>query len=254
MEFDSDEGTSEDGRKRGRKDDGCEIFNKSKRTQRTPIKHKQNEEGKLDTLIQMMQNITAEIKEIRAEQKDYRKDIRELRKKLEETNQTNREIQKENEEIKEELRITKNRVEYLEKEQKAKNVIVQGLEIDTSDPGVLKEVMTAFMCKELNIEVKIDEAFKLGNKMCLIKTASKDEKNKIMQNKNKLRLRGQDPIYINNDLTREEMRIQLEIRKRAREERAKGNQTKVGYQRITIQGQLWKWNKDRNILEEVPKN
>lgn len=65
--------------------------------------------------------------------------------------------------------------------------------------------------------------------------------------KNKRRLEGTD-CYIENDLTKEERGIQTELRKRAREEVSKGHTVKIGYKKIQINGQWYKYN------EEVSKN
>ena len=63
-----------------------------------------------------------------------------------------------------------------------------------------------------------------------------EDKNKIVQNKNKLKSGRQDQLYLNNNLTKK-MRIQCDICKKAREEKEteKGNVIKMVYQEIIIQ-------------------
>ena len=48
--------------------------------------------------------------------------------------------------------------------------------------------------------------------------------------------------YIDDDLTVNEREIQSNLRNIAREERAKGNEVKVGYQKIMINNQWVNWN------------
>ena len=65
-----------------------------------------------------------------------------------------------------------------------------------------------------------------------------DDKINVMKNKSKLM--GQD-CFIDSDMTKRERDIQQLLRKRAREEREKGNTVKVGYQKIMINNQWVKW-------------
>lgn len=58
--------------------------------------------------------------------------------------------------------------------------------------------------------------------------------------KNKHKLKGQE-CYIDDDMTNKEREIQAVLRKRAREEREKGNTVKVGYQKIMINNQWENW-------------
>lgn len=261
--MDSDEdNTSSDSRKRGRVEEKGKIFDRSRKLTRTPIK--QNDECKIDQLLIMLQNLTTqtkelttEVKDIKNEQREYRKELMELRKEMNEIKQNNLQLKTQNECMKREIKLTKEKVEQLEKEKKANNVIMQGLPIQTTDSKQLKEDMIAFMREELGIEAKIEEVYKLGYKTCLIKMENSKEKDKIMENKNKLKTRKRE-IYINNDMTKEERKIQQEIRKIAKIEKSKGKTVRVGYQKVTMDGVVWKWNKEKEILEEVkltpPKN
>lgn len=63
-----------------------------------------------------------------------------------------------------------------------------------------------------------------------------------MKNKYKLRLVKDNNIYINNHMTIEERKIQYIIRQKAAEERKMGNDVKMGYQKISINGRGWVWD------------
>lgn len=251
--MDSDDYTSEDTKKRSRNEDDGIVFNRSKKINRTPTKQ-QKDENKLDQILHMMQNLTeqtkhltSEIKEIKEEQREYRNEIRELKKEMDDIKQSNRKLENENYEMKQELKNVMKKIDQYEKEKKTNNVIVQGIPMKNSNPNKLKETITDFMKKELGIDVKIDEAYKLSEKTCLVKTTSRNEKMKIMQNKSKLRT-VKPVIYINNDLTQEEMKIQKEILKIAKTEKTKGKNVQVGHQKLNIDGAIWKWNKEKNEL------
>ena len=60
-------------------------------------------------------------------------------------------------------------------------------------------------------------------------------KKEIIRKKSKLK-KG---VYIDDNLTKEERGIQIKLRERAREERAKGISAKVGYKKVKIGN---KWN------------
>uniref|UniRef100_A0A6P7GQB1 Uncharacterized protein LOC114345469 n=1 Tax=Diabrotica virgifera virgifera TaxID=50390 RepID=A0A6P7GQB1_DIAVI len=105
----------------------------------------------------------------------------------------------------------------------------------------------------MGIEVKINEARKLGDKIYLVELDSKYEKMKIMKNTYKLK-ELPNRIYINDDLTKREREIQSKIRATAKEEKIKGKIAKVGYQKLILDNEVWKWNREREKLEKVNYN
>lgn len=66
-----------------------------------------------------------------------------------------------------------------------------------------------------------------------------------MRNKNKLKGKN---IFINNDLTWEERKLQEKLNKWAKEEREKGRSIHVGLASVKIEG---KWRKWEEIKEEI---
>ena len=59
------------------------------------------------------------------------------------------------------------------------------------------------------------------------------DKLEILKNKKKL---GRRPIFIEDDFTRIELEIQKKLRDWAKEERSKGKQVIIGYQKIYVDG------------------
>lgn len=88
------------------------------------------------------------------------------------------------------------------------------------------------------------------------KIENEEMKKEIMWNKNKLR--GLD-IYIENDLSWEDRKVQENINKWVREKRARGEDVKVGYGKVKIKG-IWKnWleimkEEDREREERLRKD
>uniref|UniRef100_A0A6P7H2N3 Spindle pole body component 110-like n=1 Tax=Diabrotica virgifera virgifera TaxID=50390 RepID=A0A6P7H2N3_DIAVI len=202
-----------------------------------------NEDNKLDQIIKMMhdlttetKNLTTEVKEIKNEQRKYWEELNDLKTELEKVKQENQTKHKEKEEMKKELNYMKIRVQRLEKERKVNNVVIQGLPIDTIDRNALKQTVGSFMEKEMNINVQIEEVIKLGEKTCLVKLQNKFEKEKIMQNKAKLKHIKGNKVYINNDITKEELQTQKKIRQVANEEINKGKSVTIKYNKLIIDG------------------
>ncbi|KAI4465408.1 atp synthase mitochondrial f1 complex assembly factor 2/atp12 protein mitochondrial precursor [Holotrichia oblita] len=61
----------------------------------------------------------------------------------------------------------------------------------------------------------------------------------VMKNKSKLRNKLDNKVFINDDLTREERDIQRIIRQKAKEEKSKGKQVKIGYAKLVIEGYVY---------------
>lgn len=240
----TDEDVSTDDGKRKKSSEGlADIFTRSKRSARTPDKSGKREE-KLDQMMEMMQALTIEVKEIRKGQELYREEINRI-------TEENRKLKEENVMIKKEMKIMKDRLDTMERDKRSNNVVIQGLKVDTDDRNILKEAVKNFMDKELEIDVKIEMATRLGERTCLVKLKDIEEKEKVMRNKSKLKNCRQGRIYIDNDMTENERSIQGKIRTRAREERRQGKNVRVGYQKLTIGDVIWRWNRETEQLDLI---
>jgi len=74
----------------------------------------------------------------------------------------------------------------------------------------------------------------------IAKLGNAEEKREVMVNKYKLK--GED-IFIENDLTWEERKVQERISKWFREMRNKGNEVKIGFGKVRVNG-LWRYWRD----------
>lgn len=102
----------------------------------------------------------------------------------------------------------------------------------------------------MKIEISAKTACKLGPKICLVELNSKEDKMTVMENKRKLRDIKDRKIFINNDMTFAERDIARRIRKIAQEERSKGNNVQYGYHKVTVNGKQYRWNRQKDSLEE----
>lgn len=140
------------------------------------------------------------------------------------------------------------KVEKLEKEKKRNNLIIVGYEPQTSNNYELKHELENFNREVLRVEPKVRSDRKLNNRTCKIEMENWEEKIKILNSKSKLRLLKDKRIYINNDLTDREKEIQKQLREIEKKERNKGNSTKLGYRKLTINGIIWEWDERKQEL------
>ncbi|KAK9728148.1 hypothetical protein QE152_g18169 [Popillia japonica] len=166
----------------------------------------------------------------------------------EELREENEVIRKENREIKEELNEQRRLMNIYEKDRKKSNLVLTGMTMGTEDPRALKEVIENIIEEYLKLDIKIKNAKKIGNQTCLLELNNVDQKNKILQNKYKLKNYKLNRIYINEDLTSEGMEKRKQLRDRAKEETNKGKSVKIGYNKLTVDGRELRWNnKKRNM-------
>lgn len=246
-----DYSTDEGSRKRVREE---ECSSNSAKTSKSPVKQNRRSEEKLDLLIDLVKALKSDTQQIRKEQEECRQEIKKIRDDNKALREENQELKTENKEIKVKLGELSGKIEWLEKEKKKNNVVVMGLKIDTKDPNELKETMESMMQKELEVEVKVKMAHKLGERVCLVEFEREMDKVIVMKNKHKLKNNTSEKIYINDDMTKKEKEKERQIRNLARVEKDKGKEVKVGYNKITINGIEYKWNTGKEKLEEVTKN
>lgn len=243
----TESGTDTDEESKRKRQQTDDFFGRSKLTKRTPSKGSKengNEDNTEGVMITMMKELLSKNEEMMGEIKQLRKEQRENQQQLVE-------IKQENKKMKQEIKTLSEKIDSMERENKRKNVVISGLEINTKDDKVLKERMEKFITEELKVEVKIRNARKIGEKMCVIETESFKEKMDILSNKSKLRSLP-ERIFIDSELTKKEQEIQKRIRNIAKQERDKGNQTKIGYKKLIVNGKQWRWDDDKDQLREDP--
>lgn len=257
MSSESDSYSTEDTDKKRKAVKGTEGFTeRNKKTFRTPPKM-DGKEDKLDKILIMMKDLTEgqnaikqDIREIKKEQKLISSEIHKLKEENENLRKENEDMKKRNEERDKEVILMKNTMERIEKENKKNNVIITGLTMDTYETDKLREGAEKFIKQNLQVDVKIKSATKIGQMTCLIELNHSKDKENIMKNKSKLK-NVSGSVYINEDQTRRERERSKILREIARTEKEKGKTVKIGYNKITINGEVWRWNKNSDKLEKL---
>jgi hypothetical protein len=106
--------------------------------------------------------------------------------------------------------------------------------------------------RKIGVKVNVMEAFKINkDKMMLAKIESWKQKKNIMLNKSKLKEKKDERMYIDDDWTKEERETQKKLRELAREERDRGKRVKIGYRKIHINGEWFRWNEREEKLKNI---
>lgn len=140
--------------------------------------------------------------------------------------------------------------EKAEKENRKLNIVIKGLSAEQLEN---RSELDKLFLEKLDIKCKIKNTTTVGKeeerKMLVVEMNTFEDKLKLLEKKKKL---AGTNIYIENDLTREERRVQREIRAVAREQRNQGKTVKVSYQKLKINGKEFRWSRDEEGLIPVP--
>lgn len=121
-----------------------------------------------------------------------------------------------------------------EKEERKCNIVIKGkTSWEKGENG--KEWVESFIKEKLRVQCKVTECRNSGP-VIVAKIENEEKKKEVMRNKNKLK---GDSIFIENDLSWEERRLQERINRWAREKRMKGVEVKIGLGRVRIAG-IWR--------------
>ncbi|XP_024883033.1 vicilin-like seed storage protein At2g18540 [Temnothorax curvispinosus] len=111
---------------------------------------------------------------------------------------------------------------------------------------------TEKLIEEINrSKMAVEEVQEIGHgefKMKVLRCRNWDNKREIMMRKKELGKKY--GCFLNDDLTKEEKQIQKELRKIARKKREAGKWVTVGYQKIWEDNKEWRWNENKEALEE----
>lgn len=205
------------------------------------------------------QELKEELKEIKEEMRTNSVIITEMQKMQKEFLDREKAWEKEKDSLKEKLQLLEKRYEDQEKRMRSNNIIIKGLHTDDRKTS---EIVQEFLESDLqvNCSVKSAELIKKVENTSIIKVEleNKEDKSQVMKNKKKLKGKA---IYIDNDYTPIERKMHMIIRQKANEERKKGSDIKIFYDKVRVNDKYFVWNNQTASLEErvladrtIPKN
>lgn len=243
--------------KRGRdkeEQDRHMVFNTSKKVLRSPEQRKRDEtsnkqinsaavveknesSSSMEELRRLMQTMLEKMDE---NTKKLQQEIRDMKLEMEKKEETWR---REKEILSDRIEQLERKSEMEEKIKKKNNIVVKGLQCNQEPEEEIKKLFE----EQLKVKADTNKVIILNkgkrNEVLIVEMENWEKKQEIMAAKSKLK---QTKIYIDNDLTWEERKIQREIRSIAKEEKGKGKSVKIGYQKLIINGEVYGWNKQEN--------
>lgn len=242
-----------------------EIFKRSRKVLRSPEqqKHRQLQAEKAnkadkETEVHKEKINTEEMEELRKMNeamqdilKELRANTSEIRELKEEMKSKEKKWECERKELTERIEKLEQRIEKNEKEKRRNNLVIKGKNLENSNN---KEKMAEFMKNKLEVDAEIKKVVTISKKddwnTILVQMETWEEKLKVLKNKNKLK--GSN-IFIEHDYTQDERRIQGEIIKIAKAETEKGNETKIFYRKMLINGVPYIWDENEKGLVKDEK-
>lgn len=142
----------------------------------------------------------------------------------------------ESNELKKQLITMQEELEKAKREKIKNNITISGLQLEKEN---LKNKIEEFIKEKLEVDVICKKAYKNRKEIVFAELNSFEEKTNVMKNANKLK---STKIFINNELTDKEMKIQWKLREFMKEEIKNGKRVKLGYQKLTIDNVVHKWS------------
>lgn len=145
-------------------------------------------------------------------------------------------------------RIERN-LERQEREERRKNIIIKRVEVRN---GKRKEAVEEIL-EKIGVKVEIKEIKRIRGgmedteEMVLVKLEDQEQKREIMRKKGMLKGRKE---RILDDWTWKERKMRWSLEEIARGEERKGNKVGLGYGKIRINEQWWRWDEEEEVLRD----
>ena len=248
---------AEDKRKRGGSDSSGEFYGhkETKKLNLSPtalMKESTAEEKmeKLMSMLECMQNTMEKQNEVQNNNaKELKEEMQEIRNDLKDLKMKEEKWEQERKQFIDRITNLERELTKIEKHRRRKNIVIKGL---TFGDGNIKTKMEEFLRNEIQTQVKLESAFQIGKEPIIVaEFNSMEDKILVMKRKSLLKNKNKK-MYIDDDYTKEEQRIQKAIRDRAKTEIANGNKTRVGYRTLWVNAERLVWTDNEDKL--VPKN
>lgn len=109
------------------------------------------------------------------------------------------------------------------------------------------------MLREFGVKVRVEEVKRIGEdrekgrEMVMVKLGNKEQKREVMGSKNKLKGRKEKII---EDWTWKERKMRWKLEEIARYEERKRNKVWIGYGKIRVGKQWWRWDEEEEVLRD----
>lgn len=203
-----------------------------------------------ETTAEIMKDTKELINEVKEMNKIYREEIKQLKEENLKIKQEMKELRVKMIKIEE----IEERLEVADRKDRKNNIIISGLEIPNATEKEMEDNVKHFFENQLKIKISVPKIKEIKEKTYLIKVENFAQKLEIMKNKAKLPRGKYNQVYINNDLTQNERKIQQKLKEIAKQKIEERKTVKIGYQKLIINGQKWTWNTKSSELERDNAN
>lgn len=141
-----------------------------------------------------------------------------------------------------------------DKRERRNNIVLEGVRLDEGDvlrKENLKNWVQKFLEEKIKTKVPVVNCRESGNEIIASLELNEEDKKEVMQNKN--RLKG-DRIFIENDLTYKERKIQERIYKWVKLERDKGEEVKIRIGKVRVKGVWRNWRETEKEMNGTGKD
>lgn len=228
-------------------------FQRSKLVARTPPKEEKEktiqENGNMEEIKNMLMEIRTDIKGVKESMSQSNEEVRKMREQM---GTMQEEWKREKAVILEQLQRAEEKIEKLEKTNIRNNLIVTGVKTNRNTEKNPRRAVEDMIESELNIKVKVKGAYQIGQERYIVETECWEDKLQILIEKKNLKGKN---IYIESEMTSKERKIQKIIRDIAREERSRGANVRVRFQKIIVNGKTMKWDiASQKLIDTEPSH
>lgn len=141
------------------------------------------------------------------------------------------------------------------REKRRQNIVIKGDTKVLTDGISIQKNVEELCQKTLGITIQTESAYvrtiRKGNdgKVVIVKMKSMTDKMLVMKSKSKLK-NFPNKLFIDDDLAPEERIRRKEMKEWQKEKRAKGEEVKVGFDKVQIKGNWYKWKEIKQKSQE----
>lgn len=211
---------------------------------------------RIEEMEALTKSVNKMIEDLKIDQEERKKEFQDIKSMLAEKQQVWEEGWKQEREARMKL---EERLDRLENAERRRNLIMSNyVTSETSSRKLAAEMEGLFKEKAKEI-VKVESVSRfrtVNGDRFIIRLRDLEDKFLLLKKKKEMvvvREGKSVPIYIDEDLSKEDRIIQKKAREECKLLREKGREAKVGHRRIYVDGKERRWSKDENVFTQWQK-
>jgi len=142
------------------------------------------------------------------------------------------------------------KLEMKEREERRRNIVIKGLEVKEGKRREVVEKVLGVMGVNTEIEGiwRVGKGGEMGREMVVVKFREERMRNEVLEKRSLLKGRKE---WIMEDWTWEERKMRWKLEEIAKREEKGGKQVRIGYGRIKVGDQWWRWDEEEEVLRDA---